>query len=85
VFDPAHVREGYTLQELTALLDRQGLRIDDARYCMHACFKMVLQYWRPYRVPLGIIVGLAWLDRMLRLGTPMDLVVLARPRADVAC
>jgi SAM-dependent methyltransferase len=85
VFDPAHVREGYTLQELAALFERHGLRIEEARYCMHACFKMVLQYWRPYRIPLGVIVGLAWVDRWLRLGTPMDVVVLARPRTDDAC
>jgi SAM-dependent methyltransferase len=84
VFDPAHVREGYTLQELTTLFEHHGLRIEETRYCMHACFKMVLQYWRPYRVPLGVIVGLAWLDRWLRLGKPMDLIVLAR-RADLTC
>jgi hypothetical protein len=52
---------------------------------MHACFKLVLQYWRPYMVPLGLIVGLAWIDRWLRLGSPMDLVVLARRRTDLAC
>ena len=85
VFDPAHVREGYTLQELTALFDRHGLRVEDARYCMHACFKVVLQYWRPHRVPLGVIVGLAWLDRWLQFGAPMDLVVLARPRWQATC
>jgi SAM-dependent methyltransferase len=84
VFDPAHVREGYTLQELTTLFERHGLLIEEARYCMHACFKLVLQYWRPYRVPLGVIVGIAWLDRWLRLGKPMDLIVLAR-RADFTC
>jgi SAM-dependent methyltransferase len=85
VFDPAHVREGYTLEDLSTLFARHGLRIDEARYCMHACFKMVLQYWRPYRVPLGLIVALAWLDRWLRVGTPMDLVVLARPQTDSPC
>ena len=85
VFDPAHVREGYTLQELSALFEHHGLRIEAARYCMHACFKLVLQYWRPYMVPLGLIVGLAWVDRWLRLGSPMDLVVLARRRTDLAC
>src|SRR5918995_5699166 len=59
VFDPAHVREGYTLSELTSLLERHGMTVADARYCMHACFKIVLRYWRPYRVPLAIIIGLA--------------------------
>ena len=80
VFDPAHVREGYTLRQLASLFERHGLTVVDARYCMHALFKLVLQYWKPNRVPLGVIVGLAWLDRLVRPGAPMDLVVLARPR-----
>jgi SAM-dependent methyltransferase len=79
VFDPAHVREGYTLMELSALLRRCGLVVVDARYCMHTFFKAVLRRWRPYRVPLGVILALAWLDRWVRVGTPMDLIVLARP------
>jgi len=79
VFDPAHVREGYTLDELSGLLARHGLVVIEARYCMHALFKTVLRRWRPYRVPLGAILLLAWLDRWLRIGRPMDLVVLARP------
>lgn len=80
VFDPAHVREGYTLAQLSALFEEQGLTIVEARYCMHYCFQAVLTHWRPRRVPLGVILGLAWLDRVVRLGSPMDLVVLARPR-----
>jgi SAM-dependent methyltransferase len=80
VYDPAHVREGYTLAQLSALFEAQGLTIVEARYCMHYCFQAVLTYWRPGRVPLGVILGLAWLDRVARLGSPMDLVVLARPR-----
>ena len=80
VFDPAHVREGYTRQQLAAIFDASGLTIVDARYCMHAGFKAVLRHWRPRRVPLGVILGLAWLDRVMPLGTPMDMVVLARPR-----
>jgi SAM-dependent methyltransferase len=80
VYDAAHVREGYTLPQLAALFERHGLVVTDARYCMHALFKLVLQYWRPNRMPLAVIVGLAWLDRIVRPGAPMDLVVLARPR-----
>ena len=81
VFDPAHAREGYTLAQLTDLFERHGLEVVDARYCMHACFKLVLRHWRPRRVPLGVILGLSWLDRWTRLGSPMDLLVLARARA----
>jgi SAM-dependent methyltransferase len=80
VYDPAHVREGYTLAQLSALFEALGLTIVEARYCMHYCFQAVLTYWRPRRVPLGVILGLAWLDRVVRLGSPMDMVVLARPR-----
>jgi SAM-dependent methyltransferase len=80
VFDPAHVREGYTLEQLTALFEQEGLTVIEARFCMHASFQAVLKYWRPRRVPLGVILGLAWLDRIARLGSPMDMAVLARPR-----
>ena len=82
VADPAHVREGYTLPQLTSLFERHGFVVMNARYCMHACFKLVLQYWKPNRVPLAAILGLAWLDRLVRPGAPMDLVVLARPRSE---
>ncbi len=81
VFDPAHVREGYTRDQLTALFEENGLAIVDCRFCMYSCFKAVLRYWRPRRVPLGVILGLAWVDRYVPLGSPMDMVVLARPRA----
>lgn len=80
IFDPAHVREGYTREQLATLFEANGLTLVDARYCMHSGFKAVLRHWRPRRVPLGVILGLAWLDRGLRLGSPMDMVVLARPR-----
>jgi SAM-dependent methyltransferase len=78
VFNPAHVRGGYTLAELAALLGRHELAITDVCYCMHALFRFVLRGWKPLRVPLALIVTIAWLDRILRLGAPMNLVVLAR-------
>jgi len=78
VFDPAHVREGYTLAQLSALLGRHGLDVLDVQYCMHALFKLVLKRWRPRRVPLAVIVGLSWLDRWMRIGVPMDIAVVAR-------
>lgn len=84
VFDPAHVREGYTREQLAALFEQHGLAIVDARYCMHACFRTLLRYWRPGRVPLGAILALAWMDRRLTPGAPMDMVVLARPLGSVA-
>ena len=80
--DSAHVREGYTLEQLTALFAAHDLEIIEARYCMHRFFQAVLRHWRPRRVPLGVILTLAWLDRLLKPGAPMDLAVLARPRAN---
>lgn len=82
VFDPAHVREGYTLANLRALFARHGLEIVSAQYSMHAFFKAVLRYWRPRRMPLGVILALSWLDTVFKIGPPMDLAVLAR-RSDV--
>ena len=80
VFDPAHVREGYTLEQLRTIFEEHDLAILDAHYSMHLLFRAVLQHWRPYRVPLAAILGFAWLDRLTRLGPPMDLAVLAQPR-----
>ena len=83
VFDKAHVREGYTPAQLTAIFDAHGLEIIESRFCMHRLFQAVLRYWKPRRVPLGAILTLAWLDRLLTPGLPMDLAVLARrKRAD---
>jgi SAM-dependent methyltransferase len=82
VFDPAHVREGYTADQLRTLFGRHGLEIVDARYCMHGVFQAVLKYWRPRRVPLAIILAAAWIDRLIRPGQPMDLAVLALRRGD---
>jgi SAM-dependent methyltransferase len=83
VFDPAHVREGYTLDQLGGLFERHGLEILEARYCMHAGFQFLLRRWRPRRVPLGCILLAAWFDRVFRPGAPMDLIVLSRPTSGV--
>lgn len=79
VFDPAHVREGYTLAQLRSLFQEHDLEIVEARYCMHRFFQAVLRHWKPRRVPLAAILVLAWLDRLLTPGAPMDLAVLATP------
>ena len=79
--DVNHVREGYTLEQLSSLLGLHGLRCLQSRTCMHWFFRSVLQWWRPGRMPKLMIVGAAWLDRALPLGPPMDLVVLARKQS----
>jgi SAM-dependent methyltransferase len=78
-YDPAHVREGYTLESLEALLRARGFLVESHEYCMHAFFRFVLRSsGRGRRLPSVAIRLLACADRVLRLGSPMDLVVAAR-------
>jgi SAM-dependent methyltransferase len=76
--DSAHVREGYTLEQLRVLLEGAGFAIVAHRFAMHTAFKAVLRHWRAHRVPLAMILGLAWFDRLVPIGSPMDIIVLAR-------
>ena len=78
VFDPAHVREGYNVNDLSRLLEKNGLEIVEVRFCMHAVFKFFLRSYRQGRIPRGIVFVLSWLDRGVPLGQPMDLMILAR-------
>jgi SAM-dependent methyltransferase len=78
VFDPAHVREGYTRAQLNALFGASSLEILDERFSMFAVFQFVLRSWREGRMPLAAILGLAWIDRWTCIGRPMDIAVLAR-------
>jgi SAM-dependent methyltransferase len=77
--DAAHVREGYYPEQLSGLLAEHGLIVVATRFCMFGTFKAMLRGWRfTGGLPRGVIWLLAQADRRLRLGTPMDLVVLAR-------
>ena len=78
VFDPAHVREGYTRAQLDAIFRASALEIVDQRLSMFAVFQFVLRSWREGRMPLAAILCLAWIDRWTRVGRPMDIAVLAR-------
>jgi SAM-dependent methyltransferase len=78
VFDPAHVREGYSQNDLTNLLEAKGLEVIKVEFCMYAVFKFFLRSYRRGWVPRGVVFILAWLDRLVSFGTPMDLVILAR-------
>lgn len=83
VDDPAHVREGYRPEELTASLAARGLEVRAIRFAMHGLFKLVLRRWRPGRWPRLLIQLLARLDNRWRLGPPQDLLLLARRPAAV--
>lgn len=79
VFDPAHVRQGYTAEELSSMLDRRGFEVIDTGLCMYAAFKLIMRIWRRFgRLPKASIWTLAFVDRCFPLGNPMDLVILAR-------
>jgi len=86
--DPEHVREGYTLDELTALLADGSLEVLWHRFCFHQWMRWLLPTWRWQYVHLGrgrrslmprlAVRAFAWADRALPFGKPWDLVVLAR-------
>ena len=79
VDDPAHVREGYTREELSGMLAARGLDVIEPRVCMRYMFRRGLRVWRRNeRMRRGMICGLAVLDRVFPLGPPMDVIILAR-------
>jgi SAM-dependent methyltransferase len=81
VFDPAHLREGYTIEDLRAMLSRRGFEVVETRLCMYAAFKLILRLWRRFgRLPKASIWALALADRIFPLGRPMDLIMMARAR-----
>jgi len=84
--DRWHVREGYTLEALTDLLDRHGFGVRDHEYCMFQWSRAVLRLRvrMPIHLPLMFVVHL---ERLLMSGRgtealPFDLVLRAtrRPR-----
>jgi SAM-dependent methyltransferase len=79
VYDPNHVREGYTAADLMRMLRDRGLGVVEVTYCMYGSFKLVLRGWRRFgRLPRGLLRSLAMLDRYWHIGTPMDLIVLSQ-------
>jgi SAM-dependent methyltransferase len=86
-FDPAHVREGYTLPDLTARLDRHGFTVVNSGKCLSGWMGWLLRVWRwQHRVlgggrrnlmPRAIVRAFGYADRMLPLGRRWDLVVIA--------
>ncbi len=86
--DPAHVREGYTLGEMTTLLTAGGFAVRSHAVGFHLLLRWTMSLWqwqfhtlgrtRRSFVPRIFLVASAWLDRRLPLGKPWDLVVLAQ-------
>jgi SAM-dependent methyltransferase len=77
--DTAHVREGYRPEELSTMLAERGFEIVETRFCMYYFFRFILKNWSsPPWCPRIFIRTLAYLDRMLPIGPPMDLMLLGR-------
>jgi SAM-dependent methyltransferase len=89
-FDPNHVREGYTLTNLTELLRRHGLAVVDTGWCFGWWLDFLLRFWRwQYErlgggrrnyMPLALVWMFGYADRLLPLGKKWDLVVMAVKR-----
>jgi SAM-dependent methyltransferase len=89
-FDPNHVREGYALNEMTALLDRHGLDVVASARCFSSWLAWLLRVWRwQFRVigrdqvnlmPAILVRVFGYADRFFPIGPKWDLVVLAVKR-----
>jgi ubiquinone/menaquinone biosynthesis C-methylase UbiE len=92
-YDGAHVHEGYTFDQLSAMLKTQGLRIVDKDYCLLFITRGVLHviafFEQRLRVPPPIAI-LCYLERWIfRFGKeklrPYDIVVNVRREGGTTC
>jgi hypothetical protein len=61
------------------MLERRGFEIVEIRFCMRYFSRFLLAHWRPLPgCPRTVVRKLAVLDRLVPIGPPMDLVVLAQ-------
>ncbi|WP_435022595.1 class I SAM-dependent methyltransferase (plasmid) [Tundrisphaera sp. TA3] len=88
--DPNHVREGYTLGEMSRLLDRHGLGVVASGRCFSTWLAGLLRLWRWQHRALGgsrtnfmpafLVRAFGYADLLLPIGPRWDLVVLAVKR-----
>lgn len=83
-FDRHHVREGYTLVELKALLTAHGFEIEAHAYCFYWFIRVLYELWHGQHrwtgrnwFPRAAVRAFGHLDRRLPVGRPWDLVVRA--------
>jgi SAM-dependent methyltransferase len=83
--DENHVREGYTFDEMRALLEPAGFVVEDHAECLHDLMRALLPAWGWQARVLGrniaprvVVRAIAHADAALRPGKPWDLVVRAR-------
>ncbi len=85
-FDPHHVREGYSLEEITELLAAHGLTVLRHRYTFHSVFRSLYVTWDYLfrcrggisAVPRFVLRAWSHLESALPFGKPWDLAVIAR-------
>jgi SAM-dependent methyltransferase len=81
--DPAHVREGYRPEELGDMLRQRGFEVVEYRFCMHFFFRFLLRNWSRFPwCPRILVRTLGMLDKLILIGPPMDLMMLAQLRAE---
>jgi SAM-dependent methyltransferase len=79
VYDPNHVREGYSAEHLGGMLRARDFKIIDTAFCMHAGFKTTMRVWRRCGwMPRVSIWCLALADVLCPIGPPMDLMILSQ-------
>lgn len=88
--DPNHVREGYTLPEMTALLDRHGLGLVASGRCFSSWLAWLLRLWRWQHgvigrarfnlMPAALVRAFGYADLFLPIGPRWDLIILAVKR-----
>jgi SAM-dependent methyltransferase len=86
-FDPNHVREGYTLDDIKNLFARHRLQVVASARCFSFWLAWLIRLWRwQYEflgcgrrnfMPLGAVRVFGYLDRYLPVGHRWDLAVLA--------
>ncbi len=86
--DAMHVRDGYTAEALSELLEEAGFEVQEHRYCMfrwsRAALRLRIWAGRHLRLPLPLM-GIVHLERWLMSGRgaearPFDLVIRATKR-----
>lgn len=93
-FDPDHVREGYSYEEMRSHLERHGFEVSSHTFCFHWVMRALLVIWRWQFETLGraqrslmprfVVQSAGVLDRYFPIGKPWDIVVLAQRRPTIA-
>ena len=86
-FDPNHVREGYTLDDMTTLLGRHDFRVTASARCFSGWMASLLSVWRWQHqwlgrgrrnlMPRAAVRLFGYADRHLPYGHRWDLAVMA--------